>query len=110
LLTVFAAVSNCYCAPAFEKPVQAEVSHCSHHTGPQENSEQDCGPRYHIDQFENAAPLSLREIFIQPILFLHEPQLLDALPVPRFFSQKETAFLAADSPPEFFLLHHAFLI
>ncbi len=108
---VFAAsmLSNCYCAPLSETTPQQEsmATHCKHHASPQEKSS-DCAPRFHTDNFENA---TISAKAIQP------PSMSDLVPTKGVSLISEKAFefdvpfeSPPVSPPEFFVLQHAFLI
>ncbi len=108
---VFAAsmLSNCYCAPLSETAPQQKsmATHCEHHTSTEEKSS-DCAPRFQTDNFENATnvaktilPLSARDFApLKSVSLISEKAFEFDVP----FESPPI------SPPQFFVLHHAFLI
>ena len=111
LTVVFAAsmLSNCYCAPLSETAPQQEsmATHCKHHASTQEKSS-DCAPRFQTDNFENATIIAKT---IQPpstsdLVFKKSVSLISE----KAFEFDVPFESPPISPPEFFVLHHAFLI
>ena len=109
LVWVFAIsmLSNCYCSPS-EAPVshkEKAASHCHPSSNDQKNS--DCAPRFQTDNFENTtllaktveAPATADLILTKEIYVVPE--------LPEFSLSFESPPV---SPPEFFVLHHSFLI
>ncbi len=107
---VFAAsmLSNCYCAPAQESlSSKKEMAPPCHQTAEKETNK-DCAPRFQTDSFENATniaktiqPLSARDVvLISSVSLISEKAFEFDVP----FESPPV------SPPDFFVLHHAFLI
>lgn len=98
-------LSNCYCSPTEAAPQAKKMtSHC-HQSSQEKNS--DCAPRFQTDNFENST-LAAKTVEVPAISDLVVADTnLASVNVPVFSLKFESPPV---SPPEFFVLHHAFLI
>lgn len=102
-------LSNCYCAPTSEaaKTASPAAAHCKHHPQvPEKDS--DCAPRYQTDQFENfSSALKIIETPVASSLNVVGGVLFQEDSTSSFLKRIESPPV---SPPDFFVLHHSFLI
>ena len=84
------------------------ASHCKQHANDSQSKDSDCAPRYQADQFENVS-VAKKKAEISVLSDIHT---LEAVFVQ---SELKICFLNWAEPPpisspQFFILHHAFLI
>jgi len=106
---VISMLSNCYCAPTTPRPSSSDqvVSHCKHHSNSPEKNK-DCAPRYQMDQFENLVSGHVVEAPVISVSSVLRKENLAYADLGSFSKWASTS--PPFSPPEFFVLHHSFLI
>ena len=111
-LFAFSLLSNCYCFPSYSTSVlkAQPARHCEHHAGQAGNPQKkhDCAPRYNTDQFENAS--IAQKVLKAPAFSVLN--VVEAVSVHKDFVSQFSRDIESPpvSPPEFFVLHHSFLI